>query len=134
MKLTESLMPCKLTPFTCIRALGRLARQTNVKKGRKYTEQEWEEAEKRADAVLETLPPAYFEQGFDPVKYELEHLSMDAGPEEIEAVVERLTNSVEVGTKPSSFSLSHSSQLNLIYFRNQLGSLQGEYSQKETSC
>ena len=46
------------------------------------------------DAVI---PPGYSEKEFDPVKYELEQLSDEAGPEEIDAIAAKLTTEAEVG-------------------------------------
>ncbi len=82
--------------FQHIKSINELARQTPVFKEHHYSEKEWTDAEARADAVLSKLYPGYFEQDFDPVKYELEQLSTEAAPEEIDAVVEKLTNGVEV--------------------------------------
>jgi hypothetical protein len=85
--------------FEHIRSINELARQKPERKEHKYTEQEWEEADKRADKVLDKLYPGYFEDNFDPVKYELEQLTSDSGQEEIDSIVEKLTYGVEVSPK-----------------------------------
>ena len=74
-----------------------LARQGRPQKARHYSEAEWEEAERKADEVLSQFYPGYFTQDFDPVEHELEQLTSEAGQEEIDAIVERLTTGVEVG-------------------------------------
>jgi hypothetical protein len=81
--------------FDRIKSLNQIARTQNVR-AKKYSAQEWADAEKRADAVLDSIYHGYTEEGFDPVRYELEQLSTDAGHEEIEATVEKLTTGVEV--------------------------------------
>eukprot|EP00195_Chlamydomonas_chlamydogama_P017399 CAMPEP_0202911778 /NCGR_PEP_ID=MMETSP1392-20130828/55880_1 /ASSEMBLY_ACC=CAM_ASM_000868 /TAXON_ID=225041 /ORGANISM="Chlamydomonas chlamydogama, Strain SAG 11-48b" /LENGTH=239 /DNA_ID=CAMNT_0049602407 /DNA_START=52 /DNA_END=768 /DNA_ORIENTATION=- len=81
--------------FEKIKAINQVARQHTVQQKKKFTDHEWQEAERRADAVLAQFPEGYFESDFDPVKFELEQLSTEAGQEEIDAVVERLTVGVE---------------------------------------
>jgi hypothetical protein len=70
-------------------ATGRQHRKT-------YTQQELDAVEARAEEVIGRLYPGYFEQLFDPVPHELEQLGGEAGADEIDAVVERLTLGVEV--------------------------------------
>ena len=84
--------------FDHIKSINELARQKPVQREHHYTDAEWAEAERRADAVLDKLFPGYFEEGFDPVKYELEQLSVEAGPDEIDAIVDKLTLGVEVSS------------------------------------
>ena len=82
--------------FDHIKSINELARQKPILREHQYTDAEWAEAEKRADVVLDKLYPGYFQEGFDPVKHELEQLTAEAGSEEIDAIVERLTTGVEV--------------------------------------
>ncbi len=82
--------------FDRIKTLHQLAREHPIVKSQYISEREWADAESRADEVLAKFYHGYFEAGFDPVKYELERLTPEADPEEIESVVDKLTNGVEV--------------------------------------
>ena len=82
--------------FDHVNKINELARSRPVIREHHYTDAEWAEAEKRADAVLDKLFPGYFEEGFDPVKHELEQLTVESGPEEIDLIVDRMTTGVEV--------------------------------------
>ena len=89
---TVSAMPGSLivdSDFERIKNINQLARQhgTGLNTRKKFTDVEWEAAEKRADAVISQIPQGYLEKDFDPVKYELEQLSNEAGQEEIDAIV-----------------------------------------------
>lgn len=53
-------------------------------------------ATKRADLVLEQLPPGYYIKGFDALEFELLQLDDDCKQDDVDAVVERLTMAVEV--------------------------------------
>ncbi len=81
--------------FERMRQLNQLAKQQQDLR-RKYTEQELAAVEARADLVLGQLYTGYFEANFDPVAYELAKLGDNDGQEQIDELVERLTQGVEV--------------------------------------
>lgn len=53
-------------------------------------------ASKRADFVLEQLPPGYFNRDFDALEFELLQLDAECKQDDVDVVVERLSTAVEV--------------------------------------
>jgi len=113
--------------FDHIKSINQLARQKPVQKQHHYTDAEWAEAERRADAVLDKLFPGYFEADFDPVKHELEQLTVEAGPEEIDGIVDKLTLGVEVRLRRRSSASSmrpmHAHRTTLVASQKATGKL-----------
>ncbi len=64
-----------------------------------FSEQELDAADQRAAQVLAKLPPGYFEKEYDPVRHELSQLLESSGQEDMDAIVERLGQCMEVRTK-----------------------------------
>jgi hypothetical protein len=54
------------------------------------------ERDARAELILQQLPPAYFDQGFDPLEHELRQMGDETKQEDVDSVVERLSAAVEV--------------------------------------
>jgi hypothetical protein len=54
------------------------------------------ERDARAELILQQLPPAYFDQGFDPLEHELRQMGDETKQEDVDGVVERLSAAVEV--------------------------------------
>jgi hypothetical protein len=75
-------------------------RQGTMPRRKQISEQELDEADRRADAVLQNLPQGYFSESFDPVRQELAALGDESATtqEAIDAVVDRLSQGVEVGS------------------------------------
>ena len=87
-----------LARFKSVNAVSaQLQRKEQLQARKVYSESELSEADRRVDAVITTIHTGHFEPGFDPVKHELEQLSSEAGQVELDALVERLTNGLEVG-------------------------------------
>jgi hypothetical protein len=82
--------------FERMRQLNQLARQQQDLR-KKFTEEELQAVEKRADLVLSQLHEGYFEQNFDPVAYELSKLTDADDQTHMDELVEKLTYGVEVG-------------------------------------
>ncbi|PNW77589.1 hypothetical protein CHLRE_10g443350v5 [Chlamydomonas reinhardtii] len=82
------------TDFERMRQLNQIAKQQQDLR-RKYTEEELQAVEKRADLVLGQLYSGYFEANFDPVAYELSKLNDHDNQDHIDELVERLTLGVE---------------------------------------
>eukprot|EP00879_Flechtneria_rotunda_P015646 GHRR01016368.1.p1 GENE.GHRR01016368.1~~GHRR01016368.1.p1 ORF type:complete len:341 (+),score=74.85 GHRR01016368.1:238-1260(+) len=55
-----------------------------------------EAAKRRAELILQQLPPAYFDQSFDPLKHELLQMGDNTKQNDIDGMVERLSAAVEV--------------------------------------
>ena len=87
------------TDFERMRQLNQIAKQQQDLR-RKYTEEELQAVEKRADLVLGQLYSGYFEANFDPVAYELSKLNDHDNQDHIDELVERLTLGVEVSDSP----------------------------------
>lgn len=83
--------------FAHVKSVNQLAREERGRdKDKKYSAADWADAERRADEVLSKLWEGYFEESCDPVAHELQQLTTEAGPDEIDVVVDRLTTGVEV--------------------------------------
>ncbi|WIA16240.1 hypothetical protein OEZ85_012951 [Tetradesmus obliquus] len=54
------------------------------------------ERDARAELILQQLPQAYFDQGFDPLEHELRQMGDETKQEDVDSVVERLSAAVEV--------------------------------------
>lgn len=81
-----------------LRSVNEFAKSQNpVVARKKFSEQELDAADKRADAILEKFHSGYFDNDFDPVRHELSQLTDEAGQDEIDQIVDRLATGVEVG-------------------------------------
>jgi hypothetical protein len=76
------------------KAQGQLQQHTRGRK--QLSERELDEADKKADAVLASLPAGYFQENYDPVRHQLMQLTEGSEQHDVDAVVERLGTCVEV--------------------------------------
>ncbi|GFH20369.1 uncharacterized protein HaLaN_17478, partial [Haematococcus lacustris] len=79
-----------------IRAINQFAKAQNYHKTKaKYTESELNAADIKANEVLAKLYTGYFDEGFDPIRHELSKLTDLDAQDNIDSMVDHLTQGVE---------------------------------------
>jgi hypothetical protein len=94
--IKDSVLDDELDKIRSVHAFQKTQAALQDARRKPLSERELDAADARATAVLEQLPPGYYERDYDPVRDELQRLGEGDGQEEVDQITERLGAFMEV--------------------------------------